>query len=86
MSVPTARKCLGCCLALGQEGLVDASPCPPHLPRAIEPAKGLTLVELRRKWLIPGEKTPNAVQVLSNGHAYCANLGVRRQRLLTTTE
>ncbi|MDR7094922.1 hypothetical protein J2X09_002665 [Hydrogenophaga laconesensis] len=86
MSVPTAHKRLGCCLALGQEGLVDASPCRPHLPRAIEPAKGLTLVELRRKWLIPGEKTPNAVQVLSNGHAYCANLGVRRQRLLTTTE
>jgi len=86
MSAPTARKCLGCFLALGQEGRVDASSCPSHVSRAIEPAKGLTLVELRRKWLIPCEKTRNAVQVLSNAHAYYGNLGVRSQRLLITTE
>lgn len=51
VGAPTARKWLGRYLALGQAGLVDASSRPANSPRAIEPAKALAVVELRRKRL-----------------------------------
>ena len=45
----TARKWLGRFLAGGEAGLVDASSRPARSPRAIEPAKALLIVELRRR-------------------------------------
>lgn len=48
---PTVRKWLGRYLALGEAGLVDASSRPANSPRAIEPAKALAIVELRRRRL-----------------------------------
>lgn len=48
---PTVRKWLGRYLALGEAGLVDASSRPVNSPRAIEPAKALAIVELRRRRL-----------------------------------
>ena len=45
----TARKWLGRFLAGGEAGLVDASSRPVRSPRAIEPAKALLIVELRRR-------------------------------------
>jgi transposase InsO family protein len=48
----TARKWLGRFLAGGQEALVDASSRPARSPRAIEPAKALLIVELRRRRMI----------------------------------
>ena len=47
----TARKWLGRFLAFGEPGLVDASSRPTSSPRAIEPAKALAVIELRRKRL-----------------------------------
>jgi transposase InsO family protein len=51
VSAPTARKWLGRYLAEGDVGLADASSRPANSPRAIDPAKALTIVELRRKRL-----------------------------------
>ena len=47
----TVRKWLGRYLALGEAGLVDASSRPSRSPRSIEPAKAVTIVELRQKRL-----------------------------------
>ena len=49
---PTARKWLGRYLSAGEAGLVDASSRPTRSPRAIEPAKALLIVELRRRRMI----------------------------------
>ena len=51
VSAPTARKWLGRYLADGEAGLGDASSRPQRSPRAIEAAKALVIVELRRKRL-----------------------------------
>jgi len=51
VTAPTARKWLGRYLAFGEAGLVDASSRPASSPRAIDPAKALAVVELRRKRL-----------------------------------
>lgn len=51
VTAPTARKWLGRYLALGESGLLDTSSRPACSPRAIEPAKALAIVELRRKRL-----------------------------------
>ena len=51
VTAPTARKWLGRYLAFGDPGLQDASSRPASSPRAIEPAKALAIVELRRKRL-----------------------------------
>jgi transposase-like protein len=48
----TARKWLGRFLAGGEAGLADASSRPRVSPRAIEPAKALLIVELRRRRMI----------------------------------
>ncbi len=48
---PTVRKWLGRFLGQGQAGLVDASSRPAVSPRAISPAKALSIIELRRKRL-----------------------------------
>jgi transposase InsO family protein len=48
---PTVRKWLGRFLSQGQAGLVDASSRPTASPRAISPAKALSIIELRRKRL-----------------------------------
>ena len=48
----TARKWLGRYLAGGESALTDASSRPAHSPRAIEPAKALLIVELRRRRLL----------------------------------
>ena len=53
---PTVRKWLGRYLALGEAGLVDASSRPANSPRAIEPAKALAIVELRRRRLTRSEE------------------------------
>ena len=45
----TARKWLGRYLAGGEAALVDASSRPTRSPRAIEPARALLIVELRRR-------------------------------------
>lgn len=45
----TARKWQGRYLAGGEAALADASSRPAHSPRAIEPAKALLIVELRRR-------------------------------------
>lgn len=49
---PTARKWLGRYLAGGEVALADASSRPAHSPRAIEPAKALLIVELRRRRML----------------------------------
>ena len=49
---PTARKWLGRYLADGEAGLADASSRPARSPRAIDPAKALLIVELRRRRMI----------------------------------
>ena len=49
---PTARKWLGRYLATGEAGLADASSRPARSPRAIDPAKALLIVELRRRRMI----------------------------------
>lgn len=49
---PTARKWLGRYLAGGEAGLADASSRPARSPRAIDPAKALLIVELRRRRMI----------------------------------
>ena len=51
VSAATARKWLCRYLAGGEAGLGDASSRPNRSPRAIEPAKALTIVELRHKRL-----------------------------------
>lgn len=51
VSAPTARKWLGRYLALGTDGLCDASSRPRLSPRTIAPAKALAIVELRHKRL-----------------------------------
>ena len=48
----TARKWLGRYLAGGESALADASSKPAHSPRAIEPAKALLIVELRRRRML----------------------------------
>ena len=48
----TARKWLGRYLAGGESALTDASSRPAPSPRAIEPAKALLIVELRRRRLL----------------------------------
>ena len=45
----TVRKWLGRYLAGGEAALADASSRPAHSPRAIDPAKALLIVELRRR-------------------------------------
>jgi transposase InsO family protein len=52
VTAPTARKWLGRYLAAGEAGLADASSCPARSPRAIEPAKALLIVELRRRRML----------------------------------
>jgi transposase InsO family protein len=54
VSPPSARKWLGRFLAEGERGLADRSSRPRRSPRAITPAKALTIVELRRRRLIQG--------------------------------
>jgi transposase InsO family protein len=49
---PTARKWLGRYLSGGQAALADASSRPAHSPRAIDPAKALLIVELRRRRML----------------------------------
>lgn len=49
---PTARKWLGRYLAGGQAALADASSRPARSPRAIDPAKALLIVELRRRRML----------------------------------
>lgn len=49
---PTARKWLGRYLAGGEAVLVDASSRPTRSPKAIEPAKALLIVELRRRRML----------------------------------
>ena len=49
VSEATVRKWLGRFLAEGREGLVDRSSRPAFSPRALEAAKALTIVELRKK-------------------------------------
>ncbi|WP_298429225.1 IS481 family transposase [Ottowia sp.] len=49
---PTARKWLGRYLAGGEAALADASSRPAHSPRAIDPAKALLIVELRRRRML----------------------------------
>ena len=51
VSAPTARKWLGRYLAQGDAGLRDASSRPRRSPRAIDPARALVIVELRRRRL-----------------------------------
>ena len=51
VTAPTVRKWLGRYLAHGEAGLADASSRPEHSPRAIDAAKALAIVELRRKRL-----------------------------------
>jgi transposase InsO family protein len=51
VSAPTARKWLGRYLAMGCDGLTDASSRPALSPKAISAAKALAIVELRRKRL-----------------------------------
>ena len=49
---PTARKWFGRYLTGGVAGLADASSRPVRSPRAIDPAKALLIVELRRRQMI----------------------------------
>lgn len=49
---PTARKWLGRYLAGGEPALADASSRPTHSPRAIDGAKALLIVELRRRRML----------------------------------
>jgi transposase InsO family protein len=49
VTATTARKWLGRYLAAGEAALVDASSRPARSPRAIDPAKALLIVELRRR-------------------------------------
>lgn len=49
VTAATARKWLGRYLAAGEAALVDASSRPARSPRAIDPAKALLIVELRRR-------------------------------------
>jgi len=49
VSGPTVRKWVGRFLAEGKTGLVDRSSRPDFSPRAIDPKKALTIVELRKK-------------------------------------
>jgi transposase-like protein len=49
VTAATARKWLGRYLAGGEAALADASSRPDRSPRAIEPAKALLIVELRRR-------------------------------------
>jgi transposase InsO family protein len=49
---PTARKWLGRYLVGGEAALADASSRPAHSPRAIDPAKALLIVELRRRRML----------------------------------
>jgi transposase InsO family protein len=49
---PTARKWLGRYLAGGEAALVDASSRPMRSPKAIDPAKALLIVELRRRRML----------------------------------
>jgi transposase InsO family protein len=51
VSAPTARKWLGRFLTQGDAGLRDASSRPRRSPRAIDPARALVIVELRRRRL-----------------------------------
>ena len=51
VSAPTVRKWLGRFLARGEPGLADQSSRPVYSPRAIAPAKALTIIELRRRRL-----------------------------------
>lgn len=48
----TARKWLGRYLVGGEAAMADASSRPAHSPRAIEPAKALLIVELRRRRML----------------------------------
>lgn len=52
VTAPTARKWLARYLTAGEAGLVDASSRPTRSPRAIEPAKALLIVELRRRRMV----------------------------------
>ena len=52
VTAPTARKWLGRYLAGGESALSDASSRPASSPRAIEPAKALLIVELRRRRML----------------------------------
>src|SRR4249920_1885652 len=52
VSPPTARKWLGRYLAGGAEALADASSRPARSPRAIDPSKGLLIVEMRRRCML----------------------------------
>jgi len=52
VTAPTARKWLGRYLALGQQGLADASSRPVCSPRALSPSKALLIVELRQRRML----------------------------------
>lgn len=52
VSPPTARKWFGRYLAQGEAGLADASSRPRRSPRAIDSAKALLIVELRRRRVV----------------------------------
>lgn len=51
VTAPTVRKWLGRYLAQGDSGLLDRSSRPAVSPKAIDPAKALIVIELRRKRL-----------------------------------
>jgi transposase InsO family protein len=51
----TARKWLGRYLADGEAGLADASSRPARSPKAIDPAKALLIVELRRRSMLQAQ-------------------------------
>jgi transposase InsO family protein len=51
----TARKWLGRYLAEGEVGLADASSRPARSPKAIDPAKALLIVEMRRRSMLQAQ-------------------------------
>lgn len=52
VTAPTARQWLGRFLAGGEAALADTSSRPTNSPRAIDPAKALLIVELRRRRML----------------------------------
>ena len=74
VTAPTARKWLGRYLAGGESALSDASSRPASSPRAIEPAKALLIVELRRRRMLHA-RIAQSVGVDPRAVAYVAFAG-----------